>query len=58
MKIYGEQEPYNSRWPAYVVEGILTSFLLIFFLFIAVIYTSCVQTPDQFESKKVQQIIT
>jgi len=55
MKITGETAPYSSLWPAYVVEGILTSALLIFFLLVAVIYTSKVQSPDQFESKKVQQ---
>jgi len=57
MKETGEQPPYTSRWPAYIVEGILTSAMLIFFLLIAVIYTSCLQSPDQFESKKVANFV-
>jgi len=55
MKITGEVAPYTSLWPAYVVEGVLTSALLILFLLIAVIYTSAVQSPDQFETKKAVQ---
>jgi len=58
MKEYGEQPPYSSRWPAYVIEGLLTSSLLVFFLLISVIYTCCVQTPDQFEVKKVAHFVS
>ena len=50
VESYGETAPYETRFPAYVIEGLLVAFFLIFIALVG-IYCSCaIQTPDSFES--------
>merc|ERR1712137_770062 len=47
---YGETAPYETRFPAYVIEGLLVSFFLVFIALVGVYCSCAIQTPDSFET--------
>lgn len=47
-----QDPPYHSYWPPYIIEGLATSFLLIFITVIGIYCTAQLQTPTQFETKE------
>lgn len=53
MRIAGEdQDSYDTYWPSYVVEMIVTSALLLFITIVGFFCTTKIQTPDQWEQKE------
>lgn len=47
---YGETAPYDTRFPAYVIEGLIVSFLLAITAIIGIVCTCQIQTPELFET--------
>lgn len=53
MRIAGEdQDSYDTYWPSYVVEMIVTSALLLFITIVGFFCAAQIQTPDQWEQKE------
>merc|ERR1712000_311662 len=48
--VYGEKAPYDTKFPAYVIEGLLVSFMLIFIAVVGIVCTCQIKTPESFET--------
>mmetsp|Transcript_20612 Transcript_20612/g.26067 ORF Transcript_20612/g.26067 Transcript_20612/m.26067 type:complete len:269 (-) Transcript_20612:37-843(-) len=47
---YGEASPYDTRFPAYIIEALLIAFLLAFIAIVGVVCTCQLQSPEGFET--------
>jgi len=46
---YGEEAPYDTRFPAYIIEGLIISFMLVIIAVVGIVCTCQIQTPEAFE---------
>ena len=51
-KEYGQTSPYPTRWPAYIIEGVLVGLMLAFIAVVGVYWTCQLQSPQDFETKQ------
>lgn len=51
-KEYGQTAPYPTRWPAYIIEGVLVGLMLAFIAVVGVYWTCQLQAPQDFETKQ------
>ena len=48
--VYGEDAPYDTKFPAYIIEGLLVSFMLVFIAVVGIVCTCQIQSPEGFET--------
>merc|ERR1711879_47616 len=47
---YGETALYDTRFPAYIIEGLIVAFMLVFIAVVGIVCTCQLQSPEGFET--------